>query len=43
MLNSQDFYDKISSVKIEEGESVESLDVVGLFTCIPPGDAVEIS
>ena len=43
VLNSQDFFGKISSVKIEEGESVESLDVVGLFTCIPPRDAVDIS
>ena len=40
--NSKDFVNKITSLTVAEDESVESLDVVGLFTCIPPNDALVV-
>ncbi len=40
--NSQDFVKSISTITLEEDETITSYDVSALFTCIPPDDAVEV-
>ena len=41
VTSSKDFVDEISAVTVDPCETLVSFDVTSLFTCIPPGEAVE--
>ena len=41
VLNSKDFAQKVQGQKLDPGDTITSFDVTALFTCIPPGEAVE--